>query len=145
MVNEDLKSATDWGIVSAIFILIPLFAIKLAQTAYPIPNCASADFEKNARLAETCNLDRRTQMDKQYMFSLFIGFFFVILGYVMFYLKLATRSPARGAVYGGLATLVYAVYANYNRLENQAQTAIIGLVLVSMLFLPTLTRQSLIV
>jgi hypothetical protein len=134
---------TDYGLVIAIFILVPLFTIKLSQTMFAIPLCTQADLEEN--IVEKCEFDRRTQMDAQYLTSLIIGAFFVALGYALYYFKLCTKSPALGCIYGGMSALVYSVYANYNRLENEAQMGCIGLILVCMIFLPSLTHQILVV
>ena len=139
----DYTKGLDWGLIIAIFILIPLFCIKLSQSAFPIPRCSHADLEKNN--VAHCEINRRLNMDSQYLISLIIGAAFIIIGYVLFYTKLASRSACLALVYGGLGSLVYAIYLNYNRLENEAQMSVIGLALIIMIFLPGFTNQVLIV
>lgn len=139
----DTQKSGDIGIILGIFFLIPLFGIKFSQCSFPVPVCTDADLENDN--TEKCDSNRRLQMDSQYIIAIIIGAFFIVASYILFYFKLISRSAALGCIYGGMSTLVYSVYANYNRLETKAQMSLIGLILTSFIFLPTLTSQSLVV
>jgi hypothetical protein len=139
IMHTTTKVATDYGLIIAIFLLIPLFCIKLAQSAFPVKHCSQTDFSNTD--VDQCDVDRRTQMDSQYLSVLVMGGIVIVIAYCLFMHNITSRSVCLALAYGGMATLVYAIYANYNRLSNPAQMSIIGLVLVSFIFLPPLTKS----
>ena len=134
-----VHQVNNWALIFAIFFLFPLFCIKLSECAFMTRMCSQVDLTPAA--AEECENKNIHQQNLQYLSVLVLGGLGVVFGVIIGKSHYSYRAAAFGLCYGGFATILYAVCANYSRLTSLSQVSITALLLAAFIFLPPLTSS----
>jgi hypothetical protein len=137
--HSDNQSKSGVGLMIPIALLVPLFIIKTSEAVIPNLDCTKAS---NAQL-DMCEADQKKRGDAQYILELVLSFLGLIIAFALARYKSTSRAAILGLAYGSMLGLLYAVVTNSGKFNSPLQMLIIGVILVSLIFLPRVTDAGL--
>jgi len=137
--DNSSKGNGGLGLMIAIMALVPLFIIKTSDAVIPNLDCTKAS---NAQV-DMCVADQKKRGEAQYILKLVLSFLGLIVAFALTRYRSTGHAAVLGLAYGSMLGLLYAVATNLDKFNSPLQMLIIGVVLVSLIFLPRVTDAGL--
>lgn len=128
----------SWVVVALLVPLVPLFIIKMANLIFPKVDC-TAPSVSNPALCLQENLSQNTFL---YMTIFVLGVIGLVLSIAMNNAQTIPRSAAVSIGIGSAVSILYAIYSNYDKLNDSIQLIIIGLTIIGVIMLPKYVRAA---
>lgn len=128
----------SWVVVALLVPLVPLFIIKMANLIFPQTDCTAPNIANPA----LCLSENTAQKTFLYMTIFVLGIIGLVLAIAMNNARTVPRTAAMSIGIGSAASILYAIYSNYDKLNDSIQLVIIGLTILGVVMLPRYIRAS---